>query len=77
VQLRYDGVLDAYQRSLFYRRKDDGAPLAFSTQAQRLGAARSFFEWLARENRILQDPAAALELPPGGKATPPRGAERL
>jgi integrase/recombinase XerD len=63
-------MLDAYQRSLFYRRKKDGDPLAFSTQAQRLGAVRSFFEWLARENRILSDPAAALELPQEAKRLP-------
>jgi integrase/recombinase XerD len=63
-------MLDAYQRSLFHRRKDDGAPLAFSTQAQRLNAVRSFFEWLVRGNRVLQDPAAALELPQRAKRLP-------
>ncbi len=63
-------MLDAYQRSLFHRRKADGDPLAFSTQAQRLGAVRSFFAWLARENRILQDPAAALELPSEARRLP-------
>jgi integrase/recombinase XerD len=60
----------AYQRALFHRRKDDGAPLAFSTQAQRLNAVRSFFEWLVRNNRILRDPAAALELPQRAKRLP-------
>lgn len=63
-------ALDAYERALFHRRKENGDPLAFSTQAQRLGAVRSFFEWLERENRILEDPAAALELPQEAKRLP-------
>jgi len=63
-------MLDAYQRALFHRRKADGSPLAFSSQAQLLGAVRSFFEWLARENRILADPAASLELPQEAKRLP-------
>jgi len=63
-------MLGAYQRSLFHRRKEDGDPLAFSTQAQRLNAVRSFFEWLVRNNRVLQDPAAALELPQRAKRLP-------
>jgi integrase/recombinase XerD len=56
-------TLEGYQRALYYRRKDDGKPLTFSTQAQRLGAVRSFFDWLVRSNRVLHDPTAGLELP--------------
>jgi integrase/recombinase XerD len=63
-------MLEAYQRSLFHARKEDGSPLAFSTQAQRLGAIRTFFEWLVRNNRILHDPAAGLELPRPGRRLP-------
>ena len=63
-------MLGAYQRALFHRRKADGGPLAFSTQAQLLHAVRSFFEWLVRENRILADPAASLELPQEAKRLP-------
>ncbi len=63
-------MLEGYQRSLFHARKEDGSPLAFSTQAQRLGAVRTFFEWLVRNNRILHDPAAGLELPRPGQRLP-------
>jgi integrase/recombinase XerD len=56
-------MLDAYQRSLHHRRKRNGKPLSFSTQALGLNAVRGFFAWLARDGRILHDPAAGLELP--------------
>ena len=35
-----------------------------------MGAVRSFFEWLARKNGILADPAASLELPQEAKRLP-------
>ena len=63
-------MLEAYQRALFHRRKAGGGPLAFSTQAQHLGAVRSFFEWLAKGNRILADPAASLRSPRESKRLP-------
>lgn len=56
-------MLESYQRSLYYKRKADGEPLSFTTQAQRLGSVRSFFEWLVRANRVLLDPTAGLEMP--------------
>ncbi|MBS1860987.1 MAG: site-specific tyrosine recombinase XerC [Actinobacteria bacterium] len=58
-----ESALDAYRRAIYYARRPDGLPLSPSTQAQRLMAARSFFAWLARTNRILHDPAGDLELP--------------
>lgn len=56
-------MLDAYQRALYYRRKKNGKPLTFATQSERLIAVRMFYRWLVRGNRILHDPAAAIELP--------------
>jgi integrase/recombinase XerD len=56
-------VLDRYQRALFHRRKPDGTPLSFRAQHQRLVPVRAFFRWLARQNRILYNPASELELP--------------
>lgn len=56
-------VLEHYQRHLYYRRKEDGEPLSFRTQRGRLSRIGSFFRWLARENFILTNPAAELELP--------------
>jgi len=56
-------MLDAYQRSLYYRRKKNGKPLTFATQSERLIAVRMLYRWLVRGNRMLHDPAAAIELP--------------
>lgn len=56
-------MLDGYQRALFHRRKPDGAPLSFRAQHTRLVPIRAFFKWLARQNRILYNPASELELP--------------
>jgi integrase/recombinase XerD len=56
-------VLERYRRFLYHYRKDNGEPLSFATQMQRLIPLRVFFKWLARENHILGNPASELELP--------------
>lgn len=56
-------MLERYQRALFYRRKPDGSPLTVRAQVGHLVAVRALFRWLARQRRVLFDPAAALELP--------------
>jgi integrase/recombinase XerD len=56
-------VLERYQRSLFQYRKQNGQPLTFRTQNSRLRAIKGFFRWLARQNRILHNPASELLLP--------------
>ena len=56
-------IVERYQRHLFYHRKADGAPLSFRTQGARLVPVRAFFKYLARENWILYNPAAEIELP--------------
>lgn len=56
-------ILQRYQRHLYHYRKADGAPLSFSTQANRLYPLVAFFKWLARENHILTNPASDLDLP--------------
>jgi len=56
-------VLESYQRHLYYLRKQNGQPLSMATQRAHLSAIRSFFKWLARDNHILYNPAAELELP--------------
>ena len=63
-------VLERYQRHLYYQRKDDGAPLSFRTQVQRLIPIRAWFKWLVRENHILSNPASDLELPRPEKRLP-------
>jgi len=56
-------ILERYQRWLFHYRKADGWPLTFHTQQIRLVSIRAFFKHLARQNRILSNPASDLDLP--------------
>lgn len=56
-------IVEAYQRHLYYRRKDNGQPLSFVTQQAALIAIRMYFRWLAKENVILSNPASDIELP--------------
>jgi len=63
-------VLERYRRELHRHRKKDGKPLSFRSQNGRLSMLRSFFGWLARQNHILYNPAAHLELPRPEKRLP-------
>jgi integrase/recombinase XerD len=56
-------ILERYQRFLFLHRKRDGQPLTIRSQHTRIIPVRSWFKWLARQNHILYNPAAELELP--------------
>jgi len=55
--------VEEYQRALSLERRPNGLLLAWSTQAEYLGALQGAFRW-ARQRRLLpRDPAAALTLP--------------
>ena len=57
-------ILERYRQHVFlYRRKTDGAPLSFQTQAKRLISVRAFFQWMTRQHHLLYNPASELELP--------------
>jgi integrase/recombinase XerD len=56
-------ILERYQHHLFVRRKPDGAPLSWTSQAGHLTTLRLFFRWLMRDGRIEANPASELELP--------------
>ena len=56
-------ILERYRRHLHQYRRADGGPLTFRVQAGRLSRIKGFFAWLADENHIVADPAAALKLP--------------
>ncbi|MBL8794854.1 MAG: site-specific tyrosine recombinase XerC [Planctomycetia bacterium] len=56
-------ILERYQRYLYYYRKKDGEPLSVRSQISRLMALRAWFAWLAKERRILFNPAGELEMP--------------
>jgi integrase/recombinase XerD len=56
-------ILERYQRYLYHYRKQDGDPLSFRSQHQRLVTLRAWFKWLTRQNHILYNPASEIELP--------------
>jgi len=56
-------ILERFQHYLFMQRRENGRPLAFSTQIQRLTSVQGFFRYLARNNFILSNPASDLDLP--------------
>ena len=64
-------VLERYQRYLYHYRKElTGEPLSFRGQRARLAALRQFFKWLAKQNYVLYNPAADIELPRVEKRLP-------
>jgi integrase/recombinase XerD len=63
-------LLERYQRWLYNYRQKTGKPLTFPSQLQHLIPVRAFFKWLGRNNHILANPAADLELPRGEKRLP-------
>jgi len=56
-------IIDRYQRHLFHMRKENGKPLSFSSQVQRLTPVRGYFKWLTRQNVLLWNPASEIDLP--------------
>ncbi len=63
-------ILERYQRHLYQHRKQDGQPLAFASQQAELVALRTFFAWLAKQNHVLFNPAAEIDLPRCGLRLP-------
>lgn len=63
-------ILERYQRYLYYYRKPDGSPLTISMQGQYLAPLKTWFKWLSRQNHILANPAADLDLPKQPKCLP-------
>lgn len=63
-------MMERYQRFLFHYRKPDGAPLTIGSQITALACVRAWFRWMARENHVLYNPAADLELPREPMALP-------
>lgn len=56
-------IIERYQRSLYLHRKKDGTPLSVYSQRAKLGPLKQWFKWLSKENYILYNPAADIELP--------------
>lgn len=63
-------VLERFQRWAFSKRTNDGRPWSFRTQQTVLDGVRAFFAWMAKEDHLLFNPAADLELPRVHKTLP-------
>ena len=63
-------MLERYQRHLHQHRKSNGAPLSVMAQLGLLNAITAWCRWLVRQNHLLHNPAADLELPKKPKALP-------
>jgi len=63
-------IIEAYQRHLFLMRKPNGRPLSFRSQRARLVPVRGYFSWLTRDNVLLANPAADVQLPRMEKRLP-------
>ena len=63
-------ILEAYQRSLFHHRKQNGQPLSVRSQHGRIIPIRALFSWLVKGNHLLSNPASDLELPRLDKRLP-------
>jgi integrase/recombinase XerD len=56
-------ILERYQRHLFLYRKANGEPLPAQSQHKRIAPVRALFKWLTKQNRLLYNPAADLDMP--------------
>ena len=63
-------ILERYQRHLYHHRKKNGQPLSFRSQHGCLVPVRAFFKWLCKQNHLLANPAADLDLPRAEKRLP-------
>ena len=63
-------ILERYQRHLFHYRKNNGEPLSYHSQRNRLTTLRAWFKWLSKHNYILYNPASEIELPKLEKRLP-------
>jgi integrase/recombinase XerD len=63
-------ILERYQRHVYHYRKHNGAPLSVSAQLGLILPLQAWFKWLTKQNHILYNPAADLDLPVRPKALP-------
>ena len=63
-------ILERYQRHVYHHRKANGQPLGVSAQLGLILPLQAWFKWLTKQNHILYNPAADLDLPTRPKALP-------
>lgn len=69
-------LLESFQRHLYHYRKNDGKPLAVSTQRKRLGVLSRYFDYLCKVDYLTANPATALEIPRKPRRVLPRALSR-
>ena len=62
-------ILDRYRRHLLNLKKQNGAPLSFKSQGDRLAAVKSFFRWISKNHYLELNPASEMEIPSFGRST--------
>lgn len=63
-------ILERYQRHLYLYRNEKDQPMSFRSQYTHLSHIKSWYRWLAKDNRVLYNPASELDLPKVGKRLP-------
>ena len=63
-------ILERYQRHVYHYRKHNGAPLSVTAQLGLLLPLQAWFKWMTKQNHILYNPAADLDLPVKPKSLP-------
>jgi integrase len=63
-------ILERYQRHVYHYRKANGAPLSVAAQLGLLLPLQAWFKWMTKQNHLLYNPAADLDLPVKPKALP-------
>jgi integrase/recombinase XerD len=63
-------ILERYQRHVYHHRKANGQPLSVSAQLGLILPLQAWFKWLTKQNHLLYNPAADLDLPTRPKALP-------
>jgi integrase/recombinase XerD len=63
-------ILERYQRHVFHYRKHNGQPLSVTAQLGLILPLQAWFKWMTKQNYLLYNPAADLDLPRKPKSLP-------
>jgi integrase/recombinase XerD len=63
-------ILERYQRHVYHYRKANGAPLSVTAQLGLILPLQAWFKWMTKQNHLLYNPAADLDLPVKPKSLP-------
>jgi integrase/recombinase XerD len=63
-------ILERYQRHVYHHRKPNGQPLSVTAQLGLILPLQAWFKWMTKQNHLLYNPAADLDLPRKPKTLP-------